>query len=271
MKIDFDKVIIFLLAISTVISVLDWIGLLPEVVSNWLNRNRLSSFIKILKELGIDVEKQKRINISHKYTDYFNQNSQKKDNISQSLEKTLQEITLSLNVEVDIGSSSIVSTNKYINVMGASTSPQKAVELSKYLTSYMKQITELDELSTVDYDFVVTPKEGSPILGYEFSRIVNKPFALHTSRPKFCGSDSEHVKFDFYKAPRKQSVALIVDDSTTGGRLVCDTIDDLRKLGYVVTDCLVLFEPQLKNVSDILHQKNVKLHSILKTHKNDKR
>ena len=57
--------------------------------------------------------------------------------------------------------------------------------------------------------------------------------------------------------------ALIVDDSTTGGRKVLDIIDDLRKYNYEITDCLVVFVPIGKNVENKLKEKNVNLHKII--------
>lgn len=62
------------------------------------------------------------------------------------------------------------------------------------------------------------------------------------------------------------SRALIVDDSTTGGRMVVSTIDDLRKYGYNVSECLVVFEPQNKDARKKLSDKEVNLISIVKTH-----
>lgn len=74
-------------------------------------------------------------------------------------------------------------------------------------------------------------------------------------------------KFDCAKIPKVNSRALIVDDSTTGGRMVCETVDDLRKYGYIVSECLVVFEPQNKDAKQKLSQKQVNLLSICKTHR----
>lgn len=73
-------------------------------------------------------------------------------------------------------------------------------------------------------------------------------------------------RFDCAEVPEPGSRALIVDDSTTGGRMVCETIRDLRKYGYKVSECLVVFEPQNKDAKKKLEQQNVKLLSICKTH-----
>ena len=59
-------------------------------------------------------------------------------------------------------------------------------------------------------------------------------------------------------------MALIVDDSATGGRKILEAINDLRANNYIVTDCLLLFEPTIKNVSQMLNDHGVQVHSIVK-------
>ena len=58
-----------------------------------------------------------------------------------------------------------------------------------------------------------------------------------------------------------------MDDSTTGGTLLCDTVKDLRKYGYHVNTCLVVFEVRAKDARDRLQKENVQLVSIVDTHK----
>jgi orotate phosphoribosyltransferase len=116
-------------------------------------------------------------------------------------------------------------------------------------------------------DFVVTPKGGSPILGYEFSKLMNKPFVLHEENARFDSVRDDMRKwFDCASVPPRGSRALIVDDSTTGGRMVLKVITDLKKYGYKVTECLVVFEPQNKDAAKKLSDQGVNLISIVKTH-----
>ena len=116
-------------------------------------------------------------------------------------------------------------------------------------------------------DFIVTPKGGSPILGYEFSKLLEKPLLLHEIEERFlCEENDMRKNFDCSKKPPKGSRALIVDDSTTGGRMVISAIKDLKKYGYDVTECLVVFEPQAKDARRKLASEGVNLISIVKTH-----
>lgn len=104
-------------------------------------------------------------------------------------------------------------------------------------------------------DFIVTPKGGSPILGYEFAKLLNKPFVLHEEAERFiCKQDDMRKKFDCAKIPKVNSRALIVDDSTTGGRMVCETVDDLRKYGYIVSECLVVLNLRIRMQNRSYHK-----------------
>ena len=73
-------------------------------------------------------------------------------------------------------------------------------------------------------------------------------------------------RFDCAEVPAKGSRALIVDDSTTGGRMVLSAVEDLRKYGYDVSECLVVFEPCQKDARKKLQQQGIQLLSICKTH-----
>ena len=59
---------------------------------------------------------------------------------------------------------------------------------------------------------------------------------------------------------------MIVDDSTTGGKMVLDTINHLKQFKYEVNICLVVFEPRIKDAKQKLAQNDVQLVSIVKTH-----
>ena len=253
-------VVILLLSVSTIVTLADALGFMPHRVSKWLNRNRLSPIIDVLKEFGIEIEKHKRINLSTDIKSFFDSS-----NIKESMLDELSAITIWGNVIV--GRVESVSSEKYINLIGASVSPFKAELVARYLSTYWKNLLlKSDKIKTPNFDFIVTPKNGSPILGYEFAKLLNKPFALHSIEEKFKSeSQAVHKNFDFLNVPQEGSLALIVDDSTTGGRMVLNVIKDLRRFGYQVTDCLVVFEPTLKNARGLLSENDVELHSIVTT------
>lgn len=96
---------------------------------------------------------------------------------------------------------------------------------------------------------------------------MNRPFVLHEESARFDSEEDDmRMWFDCADIPVKGARALIVDDSTTGGRRVLSVINDLRKYGYEVSECLVVFEPQNKDARKKLSDQEVNLISIVKTH-----
>lgn len=136
------------------------------------------------------------------------------------------------------------------------------------MSSYWADVIEdASIVQDLHIDFIVTPKSGSPILGYEFSKLLKLPFVLHEDSDRFdCAQDDMRKRFDCAEVPAKGSRALIVDDSTTGGRMVLSAVEDLRKYGYDVSECLVVFEPCQKDARKKLQQQGIQLLSICKTH-----
>lgn len=247
--------------ISTFLVVLQAFGLCPPFIWKIINRNRATEVIEVLKELGVDVDKYKRVAVASNIPSY----GYDKEKLKQSLKTDL--LKVALKGEISIGQRRNASGKIYINVMGASSDYRNAEVYARYLSTFFHII--LDEGTTVsepNFDFIVTPKMGSPLVGYEFSKLINKPLLLHNRTPKFISSDfNVEQVFDFNGSPPpKGSKALLVDDSTTGGTKMVEAIDDLRKFGYDASDCLILFEPIVKDVRTRLQSKNVSLHSILK-------
>jgi orotate phosphoribosyltransferase len=134
---------------------------------------------------------------------------------------------------------------------------------ARYLETFWRDRLLTDEVDP-DIQFVVTPKAGSPILGYEFARNLNLPFVIHSSEKKFATEPDEFsAHFDCIPPPLEHGRGLIVDDSSTGGTKVLELIDDLRRFGYNTKDCLIVFEPQLKEARRKIREKGVRLHSII--------
>lgn len=232
--------------ISLIILVLEASGFLPRRFSKWLMRNKLATTIDVLEELGFKVIETRSM-IQECVIEKM------KGRVEEKLDK------FALNFDVEIGK----STNgnifpQYIDLMSATVNERNAQDFARELFTYQSKIN-------LDYDFVVTSKGGSPILGYEFSKLCKKPFVLHNLEEKFRPKDISEKKFDGLSKKNKElKKALIVDDSTTGGRKVLEIIDDLKKYGYQVDACLVVFAPQGKEAKEKLEKKGVKLHSIVK-------
>lgn len=240
------NIIITISGFSTIILVLEATGLLPLWISKYIFRRRFVNTIEILKELGCDIEKKQLVD---KNTEIY----------PNRIEKKIDKVTIKKEVEIGKRQNGYIFS-KYINLMGSCANKGNAIDFAR----------ELYPISTkLEFDFIVTSKLGSPILGYEFADLIKKPFVLHSNEEKFRltnGKLDPRSKFDFGNENYKQlKKALIVDDSTTGGRKAIEIINDLKCFGFKVTDCLVVFAPQGKNADEELAKEGVELHSVIKT------
>lgn len=256
-----DAIILGLLTVSTIIQICDMCGFLPEWIRKKFRINKSLDTLEVLKELGININMYKRKNAIVGIPVDYN-----KENIEKDIRIKLEEIKLDKNVSV--GTVRKTELNYYIDLIGHSCNEKCAQAYARILTSYWADIVESTQLiKDPVIDFVVTPKGGSPILGYEFAKLVNRPFVLHEESARFDSEEDDmRMWFDCADIPPKGSRALIVDDSTTGGRRVLSVINDLRKYGYEVSECLVVFEPQNKDARKKLSDQEVNLISIVKTH-----
>jgi len=244
--------VLVVLGYSSVISVLAWTGLLPKKIGRRISENKADDTLVVLSRLGITPDKYLRPNISKSILGYVDASK-----IESSTEQLLAKCTLE--GEFYVGHTESVKVDKFIDVMSVSANPESAAQMARVLTSFWKKILENNDsrISSPDINLVVTPKGGSPFLGYEFSKILGLPLALHYSGNKKFDTESREFifksKFDSQYEVKEGDVALIVDDSATGGRKVLQAIQDLRSCGLKVTECLVLFEPKVKGVRQRLN------------------
>lgn len=258
----FNNIILLILAIGTVIGVSDYVGALPPKMRERLQLNRIDNTIKLLEDMGMDFEKHRKHNHSLRFPKDLSLKSVKKSTI-----KSLKQFRV--NKTVTVGHLRPTEVPYYYDLIGATCKCENAVYYAKLMSAYWASYSS--DLENCSYfDFIVTPKCGSPLLGYEFAKLVKKPLVLHESNARFKSYDDDfRAKFNCTEIPKAGSVALIVDDSTTGGTMVMDAIEDLRHFGYKVDSCFVIFEPICKDAKVKLSSVNVDLVSITKTHKKD--
>jgi orotate phosphoribosyltransferase len=256
-SLTWSNAILWVLALSGFIFVLDSVGLLPERLAKWFARNRLDSTLKALKLLGVRVlwnEEQKTLSLFESALNELN--------IREPLYKKLLRELLArgtFNGVVHVGQSRQFTSVDFIDVMGASTDSATALQYARLLNTHrsIENIT--------NFDIVATPKSGSPLLGYEFSKLLGKQFVLGCE-PKVEDPNKvmgTHLELDYPKALNLSGQrVLLVDDSTTGGSKMRSLIRSLREADAIVEDALILFEPQGKNAREALKADGVRLHSI---------
>lgn len=259
----FGSIVLLLLGLSGLLFVAEALGFLPDCITRWMNRNRLSQTITILEAFGVDVDGVRRRNRAAKL-----------DQTPSATIATRVQATLDrhkIKGPVAIGRTVRMNGNDFIDLMGASCNPAVARAVARDLTAHWRSvITDPSSNAEDNFDFVVTPKDGSPLLGAAFAELMGKPFVLHAGEPKFDGADRFRALFDCDAQPAADTRALIVDDSSTGGGKAIRLVQDLRDCGYKVDDFLVAFEPKLKaesgaNAAERLKPQGVRLHAIVST------
>ena len=259
----FGSIVLALLGLSGLLFVAEALGFLPEPVTRWMNRNRLAQTIAILRAFGVDVDGTRRRNRAAKLDQ--TPSATLKARVTAKLERHRVE------GPVEVGKTVRLQGANFVDLMGATCNPAIAEAMARDLTAHWRAvITDPAESAVDEFDFVVTPKNGSPLLGAAFAQLMEKPFMLHSSEPKFGGGDRFRALFDCDVPPPTEARALIVDDSSTGGGKAFRLVKDLRACGYTVNDLLVVFEPQLKteegaNAAQRLKQLDVRIHSIVQT------
>jgi orotate phosphoribosyltransferase len=254
--------IVVALGLSGVLAVYEALGFLPLFMSRYINRTRADETIRVLRELGFDVEKTRRRNRLAALG-----RSVRSDDLASRVRAMLKQMTLSGKYRV--GQTVRARDEGFVDLMGWSTDPATAGTFARELKAFWRGLIESNAVGD-NFDFVATPKTGSPILGYEFARIMDKPLLLHNREPKFEGAkDNARAAFDCASLPKAGSLALIVDDSSTGGGKAIDLVRDLRRFHYNVRDCIVVFQPTTKvalaqDAETRLAGVDVKLHAIVK-------
>jgi adenine/guanine phosphoribosyltransferase-like PRPP-binding protein len=251
------NLIIVLTGLSTILVLMDALGFLPYRWARWLNKNRLSFSISLLKELGIKVENAKPT------LDHF-----PGKNYAEEARKKIEKF--SIDGPISVGKIERAKFDKYIDLSGATTDESEAVLFARFLATHLKkkEILYSSLFDEMKFDAVACPKTGSPFLAYEFAKMVGKPLFVHSAERKFDDAKSASAEmracFDapFVSLPDKAKF-LIVDDSSTGGRKALALIQALRRFEYVIEDCLVVFEPLGKGARKKLEQVGVRLHTVI--------
>jgi adenine/guanine phosphoribosyltransferase-like PRPP-binding protein len=242
-------------AISGLLVVVEAVGFLPDPVSRWLARNRVAQTMTVLREMGLDIERLRRRNSALSAIEHF-PFGELPERVRHAL------VPRTIGKTVGIGGTEIVQAKRYIDLMGGTTDPVIAANFARFLETFWRNCLLASQADPID--FIVTPKAGSPILGYELAKNLRLPFVIHNRREKFqVKPDDFRAHFDCVDPPQENALGLIVDDSSTGGDKVLALLDDLRKFKYDAKDCLIVFEPGLKSARKKISDRGVRLHSII--------
>lgn len=256
---SFSDVILWLLSLATLIFILDAIGLLPPRVAKWIAQNRLDATIRALKSLGVKVtwdgDKPPSPNwLSRAINAALGGEPEYKSRLKAML------MQHTLDAKVDVGQRRSFAAESFIDVIGSSTDPDVARHYARLL------YTHLDAEKLLDFDYVATPKNGAPLLGYEFAALAGKPLVLGVCNKGTdpTGKSRSHLILDYpLHMSLEARTGILIDDSTTGGRKMLELATVLRAEGSNVSNAAVLFEPIGKGARQLLQDNGIKLNSIV--------
>jgi len=252
----FDKVILGILGLAGVIGVLDGNGFLPKRFSKWLIRNKNEATLRALKELGVravwDEDTTKRSIFSRLLERFGIGQPEYKRKLSVMLEEDTHK------GEFQIGKGKYFKGDTFIDVMGGSVAPERAAMYAKLLNSHFVG------LGLGHFDAIACPKDGSPILAYEFAKLRKIPLILGCANAKVDSEDMDfHDKLDYPASVQlKNCRVLLADDSTTGGRKLNELAELLRMAGAQVEHAIILFEPEGKGARKLLESSKIQLDAI---------
>lgn len=255
----FNDLILWLLSFATLTFILDSVGLLPPKVAKWLAQNRLDATIRALQKLGVkvawDADKASQPSrIMRTLNSIRGNEPEYKNRLNAMLAQHTLEAT------IDVGQRRTFAAESFIDVIGNTTDPEIAKSYARII------YTHLDAEKLLDFDFVATPKDGSPLLGYEFAVLARKPLVLGVCAKgsDATGKNRSHLVLDYPLHMSFETMnGLLVDDSTTGGRKMIELAEALRAEGATVSRAAVLFEPLGKGGRKALKEKNIELNAIV--------
>jgi orotate phosphoribosyltransferase len=253
----FGQVTLWILSVGGLLSILDYVGLMPPFLAKWLARNKLATTLKAMRMLGVRVawgHEQQSMSMLQRILDSL---GIREPAFKLRLRELLEQDTF--DGQIEVGETRRFTSEGFIDLMGASTDTKRSVDYARILNTFAS-IERIEE-----YDFIATPKDGSPILGYEFSRLVHKPLVLGTrDKARDGGAMGHHVRLDFPKGMTLQGKqGLLVDDSTTGGGKMLALAKELSAAGATVKQALVLFEPKGKRARELLREQGIHLISMV--------
>ena len=148
----------------------------------------------------------------------------------------------------------------FIDFMSATTDPEFANECGLILASYLKNF----RADVAPFDAVIGLKGGSPLVAYKLAERLQLPLLLYRGRsyPRRDSSPASPKELFDGERFRLTGRLLIVDDSTTGGRMVLDCAEQIRASGGTVVGLLVLFEVVGRNGRHELERNNIPFYAV---------
>jgi len=214
---------------------------------------KLRDTVELLQELGVPVNVMR--GDLHLPKNFFND-----PEAARRFAKTLCEKN-SFAADIEVGDSEPFKPKRFVNLMGASVNHDVALRVAQIMYQKLKQVGG----AVSNFDFVCVPKAGSPYIGYELGKLVDKPLVLfkEVKKVRYSGAPGQFDQRFDGSLPDKGKRALLVDDSSTGGSMLIAAASVLRELGYTVDTALVVFEPIGKQGREALKRNGIEMVAVI--------
>jgi len=230
---------------------------LPGRFVAYVRQRRVQEAVSLLEELSVltKIQHQQQAAIFSTIPPSMGRDLYEKDIIEVARAYLLQE-------DIRVGRVRDKQFPYFIDFMSATTDPRNLERLSRALASFMKdELSRLQDDGAIVFNVLVGMKGGSPSLGLATSRILGIPCTLHRQDSKIAIPSRPEFFFDGKVA--KGDAVVLLDDSTTGGRMFSEATEHIRAVGAQVHHAFVLFEPGGGTARDVLGRMGVTLHSAV--------
>lgn len=230
----------------------------PQFLRGFFERQEDQIIERVLKKTGLldnhDSVRQFRIALSIPPTHFTG-----------SYQEALKEIIIEY-VDTNkwlVGRDGVTEVRHFINLRSAILDSSKGETLAKILLEFIKHETSnIEQQIPIVFDCIVGNKHGSPALSYLVAQGIRGNFPLlWVSNDVHIQKNGETIFIEGSTSPLPQQ-AILIDDSTTDGRMIMDCVEHLRAKGIKINHVFLLFSRKEKDVKDRLAKIDVYLHSI---------
>lgn len=253
--------IVFIIAASDVLDALYLYLSWPKWLVRRMESRRAEEVKKIIQELGIDRQLLKdsvqaaRVNQRAKSLSRYSRPADVRTRAMRLLS------AVRLQGEFHIGRRFPKAFPDYIDAFTGAMDRAWAEEAVSVMLSHLRIVTAGN---LPPFSKIVGIKKGTPVLAWLAADRLRLPCVLHRGEDlKKPWGTAEHPIGCFDGEFVKGDIVLLVDDSTTGGRLAMEAVEQIRQLGAVVEHFLVLFERVGKDARDLLQDQGITLYPVI--------
>jgi len=246
-----------------------------EIVKKYISGNTNNHFIKkilhdTLKELGIYNIEEIRRNIKILKELIVEEELDSdilkfREEYETELKKIIIESIDNMSVEVGVSGGRSATYNYYVNLRKKLINFNFSFKISNLLIGHIKDIKN----NNVNYNYIVVPRDGSQILGYFISLMLEIPLLIANDKIKwktnqegiFIDGDIDYN--DFTNSLNNKKI-LLLDDAISGGNLIKKVVNVLQKHGVKNIDIFtVICRKEKKCLEEYRIEENINYYPFM--------